>query len=111
MRGGTSLSPPCPTTGAAGWSQLPPGHSLSRPIVKLDLQVIDSPKTPATPLSPADITAVRSSAEVLSFHECVDIARAVRYCSKSLIDGTWSEESTIRGRRPIFTPNGFESAK
>ena len=49
--------------------------------------------------------------EAFSFPECVDIARAVRYCSQSLIEGTWSEESTLRGRRPTFTPSNFESAK
>ena len=112
--GGTSLSSLCPTTGAAGWSQFPPGHSLSRPTSKLDLPVIDSPQTPTTPDSPLDITAIRDTEDddaPLSYPDCVDLARAVRYCSKSLIEGTWSEESTVRGRRPIFNPSSFQSAK
>lgn len=76
--------------------------------------MIDSPQTPTTPDSPLDITAIRDTEEddaPLSYPDCVDLARAVRYCSQSLIEGTWSEESTVRGRRPIFNPSSFESAK
>ena len=114
VEGGTSLSFPCPITGVAGWSQFPPVPCLFRPSSKLDLPAIDTPKTPDTPDTPANITSVRGTeyeGEPLSYPDCVDLARAVKYCSKSLIEGTWSDESTIRGRRPTFTPTNFESAK
>ena len=74
--------------------------------IKLDLPAIDSPRTPITPTSPLDITIAgsgRDKTEAVSFPECVDPARAVRYCSQSLIEGTWSEETTLRGRRPTFS--------
>ena len=78
--------------------------------------MIETPLTPETPSSPCNITISRGGRdveedEVVSFPECVDLARAVRYCSRTLIEGSWSEESTLRGRRPTFTPSNFESAK
>ena len=49
--------------------------------------------------------------EPVSFKSCQDLAKAVRYCSRSLIEGSWIEKSTARGRRPLFRPADFESAK
>ena len=52
-----------------------------------------------------------SEDEPLTLKDCVDLASAVRYCSNTLIEGSWSEEQTVRGKRPIFTPKNFDSAK
>ena len=49
--------------------------------------------------------------EPLTFTECTDLAKAVRYCSDQLIQGSWSEEQTVRGKSQIFTPANFDSAK
>ena len=77
--------------------------------------------TPGTPESPGDITAASGGlsaqpvwtviSEPVSFQGCQELARAVKYCSNSLIEGTWTEDSTVRGRRPRFRPTDFESAK
>ena len=42
---------------------------------------------------------------------CQELARTVRKCSQSIIEGTWVDESTVRGRTPVFIPKDFESAK
>ena len=61
--------------------------------------------------SPLARARVLEEGEPLTYTECVDLARAVRYCSDTLIEGDWSEENTIRGKRSIFTPSNFQSAK
>ena len=83
--------------------------------------MIDSPVTPGTPDTPADISTVPAGqltdpvwstvSEPVSFQGCQELARAVKYCSRSLVEGTWTEDSTVRGRRPLFRPSDFESAK
>ena len=75
--------------------------------------MIDSPKTPATPASPVDITTLhgRSQNVTVSYKDCVDLAKKVRLCSQSLIEGEWVEENTVRGKGSIFIPSNFESAK
>ena len=77
--------------------------------------------TPGTPDIPEDISTAAGGqssqpvwstvSEPVSFEGCQELARAVKYCSKSLIEGTWTEDSTVRGRRPLFRPADFESAK
>ena len=77
--------------------------------------------TPGTPDIPGDITTLAGGqspqpvwstvSEPVSFEGCQELARAVKYCSKSLIEGAWTEDSTVRGRRPLFRPADFESAK
>ena len=72
--------------------------------------VIDSPRTPGTPATPADITINREvevSAPV-SFSDCQELARQVSSCSKSLIEGHWVGKG---GGNPRFIPSNFESAK
>ena len=80
---------------------------------KLDLSVIDSPVTPRTPATPADITISSGSVaeEQISFSQCQELAKAVQGCSKSLIEGTWSDIPDVRGRLVKFIPADFESAK
>jgi hypothetical protein len=79
----------------------------------MELPVIESPKTPATPDSPADITIQKEGEplEPISFTDCQELARAVRFCSQSLIEGNWVEIPDVRGRKPRFIPDNFESAK
>ena len=75
--------------------------------------VIDSPKTPGTPLSPNDIT-INREVEVsapISFSDCQDLARQVSVCSKSVIEGSWVHSVDGKVRRPRFIPSTFESAK
>ena len=77
--------------------------------------VIDSPKTPKTPLTPPDITLNKEEgpapAETISYADCLELAKKVKYCSKSLIEGSWREGCNVRGRRPRFIPANFEAAK
>ena len=79
----------------------------------MDLPSINSPKTPATPASPVDITIRRESdpEEIISFTDCQELAKTVRFCSKSLIEGNWVDVPDIRGGKPRFIPSNFESAK
>ena len=79
----------------------------------MDLPSIATPKTPVTPNSPADITVHRISApeEIVSFSDCQALARAVKVCSRSLVEGDWVDITDIRGRKPRFIPSNFESAK
>ena len=80
----------------------------------MDLPVIDSPKTPGTPVSPTDITIQKSESQIsepITYSDCLGLAKAVSFCSKSLIEGTWQEVSDVRGRKPWFIPDNFESAK
>jgi hypothetical protein len=79
----------------------------------MELPAIDSPQTPGTPDSPADITIQREGCPVqpFSFSDCQELARTVRQCSQSLIEGSWVDISDVRGRKPRFIPNNFESAK
>ena len=76
--------------------------------MKLELSVIDSPTTPATPVSPVDISLAEKP---LSLSQCESLARTVQKCSKSLIEGVWSDVPDVRGRRVKFIPSDFESAK
>ena len=76
--------------------------------MKLELSVIDSPTTPATPVSPVDISLV---GKALSVSQCEQLAKTVQQCSKSLIEGCWSDIPDVRGRRVKFIPSDFESAK
>ena len=81
-------------------------------IFKLDFENKQSSETtPSTPdsVNQTDITVQSQDGE--AFSECVDIVRAVKYCSRSLIEGTWTEEPTVRGTSSVFTPKNFESAK
>ena len=79
----------------------------------MELEAIDSPTTPATPLSPADITIQRGGgdSEPISYSECQELVQAVKECSQSLIEGNWVEIPDIRGKTPRFIPDNFESAK
>ena len=79
----------------------------------MELEPIDTPATPLTPISPADITIQRVD-EVsgpLSLAECQELVKSVQYCSKSLIEGSWVEIPDVRGRTPRFMLDNFESAK
>ena len=81
-------------------------------IFKLDSENKQSSETtPSTPdsVNQTDTTVQGQDGEAYS--ECVDIVRAVKYCSRSLIEGTWTEEPTVRGPSSVFTPKNFESAK
>ena len=42
---------------------------------------------------------------------CQELAKTVRKCSQSIIEGTWVDEPNVRGRTPVFIPRDFESAK
>ena len=79
----------------------------------MDLPGIISPDTTSSPVSPVEITIRREagSEEPISFSDCQQLARAVSQCSKSLIEGNWVEVSDVRGTKPRFIPNSFESAK
>ena len=79
----------------------------------MELPAIDSPQTPGTPDSPPDITIQREGnlVQPFSFSDCQELARTVRKCSQSLIEGSWVDVSDVRGRKPRFIPNDFESAK
>ena len=66
--------------------------------------------------SPRDRTVLEDpepapNGEILTFGDCQELARAVKDCSKSLIEGNWVEIPDIRGARPRFIPGNFESAK
>ena len=76
--------------------------------MKLDLSVIDSPTTPATPLTPVDISL---GEKPLSLSQCENLARTVQQCSKSLVEGSWTNVPDVRGKRVKFIPSDFESAK
>ena len=70
--------------------------------------MIDSPKTPATPSSPVDISI---GGKPLSLSQCEHLAKSVQHCSKSLIEGAWTDFPDVRGNRVKFIPSNFESAK
>ena len=103
-----------------GGAWYPPVHHQNRPEIfcKLDpaaAPVLDAPVTPPTPRSPQDISKTLEviTDGAVSFADCQELARTVRECSKSLIEGTWVEEGRDlgRGRRVRFNPSSFESAK
>ena len=79
----------------------------------MELEAIDSPITPATPLSPADITIQRGGedSEPISFSECQELVKTVKNCSQSIIEGNWVEIPDIRGKTQRFIHDNFESAK
>ena len=84
------------------------------PSSKLDIPETGSSQSVASIQSSSESTSPRKSGsedEPFSYPECVDLAKAVRYCSDTLIEGVWSEESTVRGRTQVFTPRNFQSAK
>ena len=78
-----------------------------------DIPLSHSPKTPRTPAGLADITISREQTptQPISFAECQEFARQVQSCSRSLVEGTLGDRSTVRGRRKRFIPKDFESAK
>ena len=77
--------------------------------------MIDSPVTPGTPNSPVDISIGTGSGSLaeqkLSLSQCEELAKAVQNCSKSLIEGSWSEIPDVRGKRVSFIAADIESAK
>ena len=79
----------------------------------MELPVIGTPKTPGTPATPLDITIQRGSSPVepITFTACQELAKTVRQCSQSLIEGSWVDIPDVRGKKPRFIPNNFESAK
>ena len=70
--------------------------------------MIDSPATPVTPEPPVDISL---GDKPLSLSQCQSLARSVQKCSKSVIEGSWSNIPDVRGSRVKFIPSDFESAK
>ena len=80
----------------------------------MELPGLDTPKTPVTPTSPADITIQRGGGEpteFISFSDCQELAKAVKFCSRSLVEVNWVEIPDVRGGKPRFIPDNFESAK
>ena len=79
----------------------------------MELPAIGTPKTPGTPVTPLDITIQRgtSPVEPITFTACQELAKTVRQCSQSLIEGSWVDIDDVRGKKNRFIPNSFESAK
>lgn len=76
----------------------------------------ETPSPSTSPVSPSDNTVLRSPEtgsleEVLTFSDCQELAKAVKDCSKSVIEGNWVKIPDVRGTTPRFIPDSFESAK
>ena len=72
---------------------------------------MDSHSTESSaPSSPTDLT-IQEGECVISFSDCQELARSVKLASESLVEGSWVDISDIRGSKPRFIPDNFESAK
>ena len=72
-------------------------------------------KNPAIPNSSSGLDCTPQGSDSfdnpISFSDCQDLARSVKACSRSLIEGTWVDITHSRGRKKRFIPGSFEAAK
>ena len=54
----------------------------------MELPGVETPRTPITPPSPADITIQRGEGEPISFSDCQELARAVNLAPDHLLKVT-----------------------